>query len=415
MTIKELKGKTVALLASGGLDSCTITKWLSMNGVRVICITVDLGQPDEPDLEAVRERLLKCGAEEALVIDAKEDLAQFGLIGLMAQARYEGDYWNTTGIARYVTVEAALKQMALRKIGILAHGATGRGNDQVRFQLATNMLQPNIEIYAPWRDRAFLDMFGGRKEMIDFCESNGVPIVQSHAKSYSTDSNLLGLTHEAGALESLETSVHFVEPEMGVLPVNAPDRAESFSVEFEKGIPVAIDGVKVSELEAFKIANLIGGRNAIGICTHLVENRFVGIKSRGVYEAPGMELLGKCFEFVLQTTLDRRARELYDSLSSYIGKQIYEGYLLSPGGIIAMSSVRGFAALVSGKITVQLYKGNISFHSFEASETEDLTLYSAADSSMEKEGSFDHADSEGFLRVLGVTARKMHRQTIAMA
>jgi argininosuccinate synthase len=305
--------------------------------------------------------------------------------------------------------------MALRKIGILAHGATGRGNDQVRFQLATNMLQPNIEIYAPWRDRAFLDMFGGRKEMIDFCESNGVPIVQSHAKSYSTDSNLLGLTHEAGALESLETSVHFVEPEMGVLPVNAPDRAESFSVEFEKGIPVAIDGVKVSELEAFKIANLIGGRNAIGICTHLVENRFVGIKSRGVYEAPGMELLGKCFEFVLQTTLDRRARELYDSLSSYIGKQIYEGYLLSPGGIIAMSSVRGFAALVSGKITVQLYKGNISFHSFEASETEDLTLYSAADSSMEKEGSFDHADSEGFLRVLGVTARKMHRQTIAMA
>ena len=377
-----------------------------------LLITADLGQPDEPDLEAVRKRLLESGATEAVVVDAKEDLAEMGLSAIMAQARYEGDYWNTTGLARYVTVGAAINVMGGRGISVLAHGATGRGNDQVRFQIATNMIAPEFEVYAPWRDQAFLNIFGGRKEMIDYCTENNVPIRQSHEKPYSTDANMLGLTHEAGNLESPETPAHAVVPEMGVLPKKAPDKEERFSVEFYGGSPISINGKEISNvIEAILQANKVGGRNGIGICTHLVENRYVGLKSRGVYEAPGMELLGKCFEFMLQYIFDRETREWYDMLSLYAGKQIYNGDLLCTGGMTALGSIMELMKTIGhGTIVVSLYKGTISYVSFEKSEHEDYSLYSQEDASMEDEGTFNHADAEGFLRVLGVRAKALSKQ-----
>jgi argininosuccinate synthase len=416
MNIHDLNGKTVALLASGGLDSCTIVHWLANNGVNVITITADLGQPDEPNLEVVKNRLLASGATEAVVVDAKEYLAEMGLLAIMAQARYEGDYWNTTGLARYVTVEAAINVMKERDISVLAHGATGRGNDQVRFQIATNMVDPEIEVYAPWRDRVFLDTFGGRKEMIDYCLKNNVPIQQSHEKPYSTDANMLGLTHEAGNLESPETPAHAVVPEMGVLPREAPDKEELFSVEFDEGQPISINGKEMANvIEAILSANKIGGRNAIGICSHLVENRFVGLKSRGVYEAPGMELLGKCFEYLLQYILDRDTRELYDSLSLYVGKQVYNGYLLGTGGTAAARTIGELMSIIGhGTITVSLYKGTISYVSFKKSEHGNCSLYSQEDASMENEGAFNHADAEGFLRVLGMRAKALSKQYKAL-
>ena len=169
MNVEALKGKTVGAAVSGGLDSCTITRWLVDNGVNVVCFTADLGQPDEENVEEICERMLACGAQDAVIVDAKDSLAMAGIKVIQSQAKYEGGYWNTTGIARHVTVEALLPEMEKRGIYILSHGCTGRGNDQVRFQLAANMLNPELSVYAPWWDAIFLERFGGRKEMIDYC------------------------------------------------------------------------------------------------------------------------------------------------------------------------------------------------------------------------------------------------------
>lgn len=361
MNIDTLKGKTVGAAVSGGLDSCTITKWLVDNGVNVVCFTADLGQPDERDVSEIRERMLACGAEDAIIVDAKDALAEEGIRLIQCQAMYEGGYWNTTGIARHVTVKALLPEMEQRGIFILTHGATGRGNDQVRFQLATNMLNPHFEVYAPWRDPEFLKKFGGRKEMIDFCHAHNLPITATHEKPYSTDANLLGLTHEAGWLESLETPAEFIVPGMGVHPKDAPDEVEHFTVTFARGIPVKINGSRVKALQSLIEANRIGGRNGVGIGIHTVENRFVGIKSRGVYESPGLELLGKCYEYLLQLVLSRDERRYFDSVVDTIAEQIYEGYWFDVTSQTVLVSIERLTEKISGSISVSLYKGNVIY------------------------------------------------------
>ena len=405
MTVKELRGKTIALAASGGLDSCTVTKWLAERGVDVVSVTADIGQPDEVDVEDILARMRACGAKDAVLVDLKADLAEAALTMLAAGARYEGGYWNTTGIARHVTTRGILKEMARRGIQVLAHGATGRGNDQVRFQLVANMLDPTVHVYAPWRDNAFLDMFGGRKEMIDFCTAYKLPITASYEKPYSTDANLLGLTHEAGKLEYLDVAADFIEPGMGVFPAQAPDASEAFSVRLEKGRPVEINGEAVDAVAAVLTANQIGGRHGVGIGIHTVENRFVGIKSRGVYESPGLCLLSVCYEFLLQQVLDRRARRFYDAVSVALAEQIYQGYYYDLASQMMRGALAPVVGLLTGSVTVSLYKGVVTY---KASEGVAHSLYSEETASMEAVGDYDHRDSEGFLNVLGVGAKADH-------
>ena len=404
MNVEALKGKTVGAAVSGGLDSCTITRWLVDNGVNVVCFTADLGQPDEENVEEICERMLACGAQDAVIVDAKDSLAMAGIKVIQSQAKYEGGYWNTTGIARHVTVEALLPEMEKRGINILSHGCTGRGNDQVRFQLAANMLNPELSVYAPWRDAIFLERFGGRKEMIDFCSEHSLPIRATHEKPYSTDANLLGLTHEAGKLESLKTPARFITPGMGVHPTDAPDEVEYFTAAFSNGIPVEVNGSPTSPLRALIEANRIGGRNGVGIGIHTVENRFVGIKSRGVYESPGMELLGKCYEYLLQLILDRRATRVFEQVSAVVAEQIYQGYWFDPATQSQLASIAPFTRLAQGVVTVALYKGSVAFH---AAGEAPHSLYSEETASMEDVGDFNHADSEGFVSVLGVGARAL--------
>lgn len=404
MNLNDLKGKTVAFAASGGLDSCTITRWLTEQGVRVVCFTADMAQPDETDFDAIRQRMLACGAVEFVGLPLHEAIAEAGIEAIQSQACYEGRYWNTTGIGRHVIVAGMVPEMRKRRIAILSHGATGRGNDQVRFQLVSNMLAPEVHVYAPWRDEAFLQRFRGRSEMIDYCVAGKLPIKATKETPYSTDANLLGLTHEAGRLESLETPPSFVKPGMGVLPVDAPDRPEKVSVRLEYGRPIAINGEAVDAYKAISLANCIGGRHGIGMCYHLVENRFVGIKSRGVYEAPGMELLGTCYAYLLQLVLDRRARELYDQLSLLLARQLYQGYGFDLASQMIKAAIRRVSQLVTGTVSVSLYKGNVSF---ESAIDVPHSLYSEANASMEAVGEFNHADSEGLLRVLSVSARAL--------
>jgi argininosuccinate synthase len=403
-TVADLKGKTVAFAASGGLDSCTVTKWLTEHGVKVACFTADIAQPDETNFGEIETRMRHCGASDYVAIPLHEMIAESGLELIQFQACYEGRYWNTTGMGRHVIVAGMMPELRKRGIKILGHGATGRGNDQIRFQLCTNMLDPEVSIYAPWRDQAFLNRFRGRTEMIEYCTQHKLPIKVSKDAPYSTDANLLGLTHEAGQLEHLSVGPWFVTPGMGVKPQDAPDKPEHVIVRFEAGRPVAINGKPVSAFEAIQQANTIGGRNAVGICTHLVENRFVGIKSRGVYEAPGMELLGSAYHQLLQLVLDRRSRELFDQLSLFVAKQIYQGYGFDLATQMAREAMRPVVQLMTGTIGVNLYKGNVTF---ESAADVPAQMYSEANASMEAIGAFDHADSEGFVRVLQVSARAL--------
>jgi argininosuccinate synthase len=403
MKVADLKGTTIGLLASGGLDTCTISHWLSEQDVNVICFTADLGQPDETDFSAIEARMRACGATDFVGVDLRRDVAALGLEGIQAQACYESRYWNVTGLGRQATTAGILPHVKGRGLSVLAHGATGRGNDQVRFQLIANMLDPTVQIYAPWRDEAFLNRFGGRAQMIDYCQQHGLPIKASRSKPYSTDANLLGLTHEAGELESLDTPAQLVTPEMGVWPKDAPEQGETCTVRFERGEPVEINGRSVDIVGAFVQANKIGGKHGIGIGVHMVENRFVGVKSRGVYEQPGMELLGSCYGLLLHLVLDRRARELFDLLSLQFAKQVYQGYYNDVASQMIRSAIARVSALVTGTVTVMLYKGSISYVSSKAVPHSLYTL----DSSTEREGGFDHRDSEGFLRVLAVHAKAL--------
>jgi len=402
MRYQDLIGKDIGGAISGGLDSCTATAWLTERGARAHCYVVDLGQPDETNLDDVPKRMVACGAVEAAVIPGQAALAEAGLQVIQTQARYEGGYWNTTGIARYVTTALIIRELEKRNIDVLFHGATGRGNDQVRFQLATNMLAPRMQVYAPWRDPAFIETFGGRAEMLAYCAERKLPVRATVEKPYSTDANFLGLTHEAGQLESLCTPAAHIEPGMGVWAWDAPDKPEIVTIRWEAGVPIAIGGHRASLVEIFQKANQIGGRNGVGIGVHVVENRFVGIKSRGVYEAPGMEILGQSYAYLLQLVLDRRARDVYDNLSRQISTQIYQGYWYDLATTTALAALKPLLPLLTGTVTLRLYKGNIFF---EGAEDAPHSLYSSDIASMERVGSFDHADAEGFLKVLGVSAR----------
>jgi argininosuccinate synthase len=403
MNLGDLKGKTIAFAASGGLDSCTITHWLTSEGVKVVCFTADLAQTDETDFSAIEKRMRACGAADFVAMPLQQEMAQAGLAGIQGQLCYEGRYWCTTPLGRQVTTKGLVAAAAKKGLKIISHGATGRGNDQVRFQLIANMLDPTLSVYAPWRDEAFLARFGGRARMIAYCEQHGLPVKASRERPYSTDANLLGLTHEGGKLEGLTTPAHFVTPEMGVWPEKAPDKGEQFMVRFERGRPVSVNGRKTDALAALKAANEIGGRHGVGIGLHLVENRFVGVKSRGVYEAPGMELLGTAYGFLLQLVLDRRARELFDAVSATLTKQLYQGYWNDLASRMGRAAIAETAELITGTVTVEAYKGVVSYVS--ASDAPHSLFTN--DGSMEAEGNFDHKDSEGFLGVLGVHARAL--------
>jgi argininosuccinate synthase len=404
MTLAELKGQTVGACVSGGLDSRTIAKKLVDSGVRVIGFTADLGQPDEANIDDVRDRMAPCGIE-TMIVDLKAPMAEACFEVLEAQAMYDGGYWNSTGIARAVTVRGLLPELQQRGCTVLAHGATGRGNDQMRFERYTNVLAPGMRIYAPWRDPALLKEFPGRTQMADYLAGFGIPAPVGGKKKYSTDANLAGLSHEAEDLESLETAMTIVKPTMGVWPMEAPDTPGRFSVRFEQGRAVAVNAREVAPIEAMQLANRIGGEHGIGM-KHALENRIVGTKSRGVYEAPGMELLGCCLRYVYQATMDRRATLLFQQLSKLVADQIYDGRYYDPATQAARTAIRVLSRKATGTVTVGLYKGNILFESLTDCAA---SLYNEADSSMEASAGLNPVSSQGFAEIQSVEALALAR------
>ncbi|MDR2849169.1 MAG: argininosuccinate synthase [Verrucomicrobiota bacterium] len=404
LTLSDLKGKTVGACVSGGLDSRTIAKVMVEAGVKVVAFSADLAQPDEKDINDIKKRMAPCGVD-TVIVDLKEPMAEACFQVIEAQAMYDGGYWNSTGIARAVTVRGLVAEMKKRKCTVLVHGATGRGNDQMRFERYTNVLAPAMRVYAPWRDAALLAKFPGRTQMVEFLARYGIQAFVGAKKKYSTDGNLAGLSHEAEDLESMETSMLIVEPTMGVWPQQAPDKIERFTVRFNRGRAVQLNGKDVSPLEAMRLANKLAGRNGIGM-KHALENRIIGTKSRGVYEAPGMELLGASLRYIYQATLDRRAGLLFGQLSRLVADQIYDGRYFDPATQAARAAIATFARQASGTVEAGLYKGNIFFNALTGCKA---SLYNEADSSMEASDGLNPVSSQGFAEIQSVEAQTLAR------
>ncbi len=404
MLLNELTNEKLGVCVSGGLDSKTIAKKLASEGIEVLCFSADLGQPDETDIRDVAHKMAPCGVE-TVIVDLKNEMAEACFEMLKAQAQYDGGYWNSTGIARAVTTKGLITAMLERGCTVLVHGATGRGNDQMRFERYTNVLAPDMKVYAPWRDPQLLEQFPGRKQMADFLAGHGIEAFVGGRKPYSTDANLAGISYEAEDLESIETPCTIVEPQMGVWPMDAPEEGETFTVRFEEGRAVEIDGAAVDALTAMQQANDIGGRNGVGL-KNALENRIIGTKSRGVYESPGMELLGSCLRFVYQATMDRRSAVLFGSLSSLVAHQVYDGRYFDPVTNAARAAVDVMAEPASGTVTVKLYKGHVLFQGLTDCPA---SLYNEEDSSMEESSGLNPVSSQGFAEIQSVEAKALAR------
>ena len=395
------------LAYSGGLDTSVLLVWLQEEGYDVHAVYVDLGQPCE-DREAILEKARDIGARSARIVDAREELCRdFAFPVLQWQAKYEGVYLLGTSIARPLIAKACLQ--VAREVGAdaFAHGATGKGNDQCRFQLAAEALDPNVRVIAPWRMEKFRKEFPGRSEMIAFCGQKSIPVKASAAKPYSSDENCLHISYEAGKLEDLNVNgVELVDFGMTVSPQEAPDKVESVRIAFASGVPVEVNGKKLSAFEVVRTLNEIGGRNGIGRID-VVENRFVGMKSRGVYEAPGMTLLYDAHRLVEQITMDRDLVHLRDRLAPEVAEMVYYGFWYHAKLDALTAFIRQAQETVTGEVSLNLYKGNVMV----AGRSSPMSLYDEGIATMEGGGDYNQTDAEGFLRIQGLPGRVQAKVT----
>ena len=389
------------LAYSGGLDTSVILGWLQDEGYEIHAVYVDLGQPCE-DRDAIMQKARDQGAKTARLIDVQEELCRDYAFPVMQwQAKYEGIYLLGTSIARPLISKVCLQ--VAREVGATAyaHGATGKGNDQCRFQLAAEALEPSIKIIAPWRIEKFRQRFPGRTELIDFCDAKKIPVKASLEKPYSSDENCLHISYEAGKLEDPAVNgIDMVEFGMGVSPQQAPDQVEELTIDFKHGVPIAIDGQAMSPLQIVKAMNQRAGRNGVGRID-IVENRFVGMKSRGVYEAPGMTALYAAHLALEQLTLDRDLVHLRDRLAPEVAVMVYNGFWFVPKMDALLAFLHEMQQPVTGSVRLGLYKGNVAIHGRTSPES----LYDAEIASMEGGGSYDQTDAEGFLRLQGLPSR----------
>ncbi|MCA9161966.1 MAG: argininosuccinate synthase [Pirellulaceae bacterium] len=393
------------LAYSGGLDTSVILGWLQDEGYDVHAVYVDLGQPCE-DRQAILDKAKTCGAKSAQIIDVQEELCRdFAFPVMQWQAKYELIYLLGTSIARPLISKVCLQ--VARDVGAdaYAHGATGKGNDQCRFQLAAEALDPSVRVIAPWRIKKFRDQFPGRTELIAYCNERNIPVKASSAKPYSSDENCLHISYEAGKLEELTVNgVELVDFGMTVSPQAAPDAIEAVTIGFEAGMPISVNGEQLNALQVVQRLNEIGGRNGIGRID-MVENRFVGMKSRGVYEAPGMTLLYDAHMVIEQLTLDRDLVHLRNRMAPEIAEMVYYGFWYTPKMDALMAFIREAQRPVTGEVTLNLYKGNIMV----ASRTSPYSLYDEGIATMEGGGSYNQDDAEGFLRIQGLPSRVQGR------
>lgn len=393
--------KKIVLAYSGGLDTSVILKWLSLKGYEVIAYVADVGQQE--DFDAIKQKALHAGASKVYVEDLKQEFAQHYIIpAIKASAVYEDRYLLGTSLARPVIakkqIEIALKEQA----PYVAHGATGKGNDQVRFELAYYALHPAIKVIAPWKTPEFIAQFQGRSDLLNFAQANNLPVTATHAKPYSMDANLMHISYEAGVLEDPN---HTPAKDMFLFtvdPQDAPNYSTRLSIHFDKGVPVTVINSATNEtitgaLAIINYCNIIAGANGIGRLD-MVENRYVGIKSRGVYETPGVSLLWKAHQDLESITLDKEVFRIKQGLVPKIADLIYNGYWFSPEMDFMRAIINLSQQNVSGVVQAELYKGNITI----AGRQSPYSLYNQALSSMDEAGGYNQEDALGFININAV-------------
>ena len=356
-------GERVGIAFSGGLDTSCALAWMRENGAIPYAFTADLGQYDEPDIDAVPAKARQFGAEEAVLVDCKEQLAREGITALQCGAFHIQTagkrYFNTTPLGRAVTGTMLVQAMGEHGVDIWGDGSTYKGNDIERFHRYGLLVNEHLRIYKPWLDAAFVDELGGRKEMSEWLLARGLPHGASVEKAYSTDANMLGATHEAKDLELLETSMKIVEPIMGVAPWADAIEPETVTVAFVRGVPVAVGGTETDDpVELIRAANAIGGRHGLGLSDQ-IENRIIEAKSRGVYEAPGMALLHIAYERLLSAIHNEGTLERYAVDGRRLGRLLYEGRWFDVQALMLRDALqRWVAAAVTGEVTVELRRGD---------------------------------------------------------
>ena len=405
--------KKIVLAYSGGLDTSVILVWLKEKyDAEVIAFTADIGQKEE--LDGLEAKALATGASKVYIDDLREEFARDFIFPMFqAGAMYEGQYLLGTSIARPLITKRMVEIARAEGATAIAHGATGKGNDQVRFELAAAALAPEIEVIAPWRDPEFREAFPGRTEMIAYAEKNGIPVKATFEKPYSTDRNLLHISYESGILEdpwfdpsSPEMKDMYV---LTVDPEDAPDEPEYVELEFEKGNCVAVNGERLSPLGVMEKLNELGGKHGIGRI-EMVENRFVGMKSRGVYETPGGTILFVAHRKMESLTMDREVMHLRDSLIPRYASLVYNGFWFAPERLALQALVTESQKNVTGTVRLKLYKGNI----IGAGVKSPVSLYNPNIATMEADPtqSYDQNDATGFIRLNALrlkVAANVHR------
>ncbi|HOD47799.1 MAG TPA: argininosuccinate synthase [Opitutaceae bacterium] len=398
----------IVLAYSGGLDTSVIVKWLKETyDAEIVTFAADIGQEEE--LKGLAQKAKKTGASKHYTLDLVDEFASDFIYPMIrANAIYESQYYLGTSIARPLIAKAQIEIAKKEKADTVAHGATGKGNDQCRFELSYMALAPNLQIIAPWKIDTFRDLFPGRAEMIAYCQEHKIPVEASLKKPYSMDRNLLHISYEAGILEdpwfdptTKENKGMF---KLSVSPEDAPNKPEYVELDFVQGNCVAVNGKKMTPAGVLKTLNALGGKHGIGR-VDLVENRFVGMKSRGVYETPGGTILMQGHRQVETLTMDREVMHLRDSLVPKYAELVYNGFWFAPERECIQAFIDKSQECVTGTVRLKLYKGNI----ITCGRKSKYSLYDMNVASMEGVKSwYNQSDATGFIRLNGLRLRARH-------
>ena len=400
----------VVLAYSGGLDTSVIVHWLASQGYDVIALCLDLGQKVE-NLDEIRQKGLKAGAVDVLIEDVRKEFVEdYVFRAIEWNAVYEGTYLLGTSLARPLISKKQIEAAERFGASTVSHGATGKGNDQVRFELGYYALNPDIKIIAPWKVPEFYQRYPGRAQLIEYAQQNGIPVKATAEQPWSTDENLMHISFESGMLEDPWQEPKEEMFELSQSPKNAPDQEQILTIDFEEGLPVRLDGQEFQPVELLMELNEIGGRHGIGR-VDLVESRFVGMKSRGVYETPGGTILNIAHRAMESLTLDRGVIQLKDSLMPRFSQLVYNGFWFSPEMEILLEMGRSTQKRVSGTVRLKLYRGNCMV----TGRKSDNSLYDEDIATMEAdEGNYDPRDSNGFIRLNALPLR-IHRRLTSKA
>jgi len=395
--IQAKSPKKVVLAYSGGLDTSAMLLWIKQHyKCEVVCFCADIGQGAE--LDGLEEKAKKTGASKTHIIDLRDDFVRnYVWTAVKANAVYEGVYLMGTSLARPVIARKQIEIAREEGADAVAHGATGKGNDQVRFELTYYALEPKIQVIAPWRDWEFK----GRTDLINYCAAHKIPVQATASKPYSTDGNLMHVSYEGGILEDPWAEAPEEIFRLTVDPSKAPDEAEFVEIEFVKGEPVAVNGKKLSPIDLLTELNKMGGRHGVGR-VDVVENRYVGMKSRGVYETPGVTILQAAHRGVESITMDREVMRLRDSFAVKFSEMVYYGYWFAPEGEVMRKMIDETQKNVTGTARVKLHKGSAQL----VARKSPYSLYSQELVTFEADTVYSQKDAEGFIKLNALRLRR---------